>query len=62
MLPLTVSGATKRFGQFTAVDHVSFTAQPGRILGVLGPNGAGKTTAIRMIAHITVPVSTGWSR
>ena len=55
MLPLTVSGATKRYGSFTAADHVSFTAEPGRILGILGPNGAGKTTTIRMIAHITVP-------
>ena len=55
MLPLTVSGVTKRYGDFTAVDGVSFSAQPGRILGVLGPNGAGKTSTIRMIAHITVP-------
>ncbi len=55
MLSLTIEGATKRYGTFTAVDHVSFSAQPGRILGVLGPNGAGKTSTIRMIAHITVP-------
>lgn len=57
MLPLTVEQATKRYGDFTAVDHVSFSAQPGRILGVLGPNGAGKTSTLRMIAHITVPDS-----
>ncbi len=55
MLPLTVDHAVKRYGDFTAVDGVSFTAQPGRILGVLGPNGAGKTSTIRMIAHITLP-------
>ncbi len=52
---LTVEGATKRYGKLTAVDGVSFEAQPGRILGLLGPNGAGKTSTIRMIAYITAP-------
>ncbi len=46
---------TKRYGDFTAVDAVSMTARPGRILGVLGPNGAGKTSTIRMITGITLP-------
>ncbi|MEM1127531.1 MAG: ATP-binding cassette domain-containing protein [Bacteroidota bacterium] len=52
---LTVDAVTKRYGSFTAVNAVSFEAQPGRILGLLGPNGAGKTSTIRMIAYITAP-------
>lgn len=52
---LSVDRVTKRYGNFVAVDQVSFEAQPGRILGLLGPNGAGKTSTIRMIAYITVP-------
>ncbi len=52
---LIVEGVTKRYGSFTAVDGVSFTARPGRILGVLGPNGAGKTSTIRMVTGITLP-------
>ncbi|MFT5141443.1 MAG: ABC-2 type transport system ATP-binding protein [Rhodothermales bacterium] len=52
---LSVQGATKRYDKVLAVDHVSFEAKPGRILGILGPNGAGKTSTIRMIAYITVP-------
>jgi len=55
MPELRVEGVTKRFGKVLAVDNVSFSASPGRILGLLGPNGAGKTTIIRMIAYITVP-------
>ncbi len=55
MAVLSVRGVTKRYGRLTAVDEVSFEAQPGRILGFLGPNGAGKTSTIRMIAHILLP-------
>ena len=59
MYPLQVQDVTKRYGQgreaITAVDHVSFTAEPGRIFGLLGPNGAGKTSTIRMVAYITTP-------
>lgn len=55
MSTLTVDHVTKRYGQFVAVDDVSFVAQPGRILGLLGPNGAGKTSTIRMITYITAP-------
>ncbi len=55
MAVLTIDKVTKRYGTFTAVDQVSFEAQPGRILGLLGPNGAGKTSTIRMIAYITAP-------
>jgi len=57
MAHLEVSDVVKTYGSNTAVDHVSFSAEPGRILGLLGPNGAGKTSTIRMITHITVPDS-----
>lgn len=52
---LRVDNVTKRFGEFTAVDDLSFEVRPGRVFGFLGPNGAGKTTTIRMIVGITVP-------
>ncbi len=52
---LSVSGVSKRFGDFTAVDNLSFEVRPGRVFGFLGPNGAGKTTTIRMIVGITIP-------
>ena len=42
-------GLTKRFGSLTAVDHLDFDVEPGRITGFLGPNGAGKTTTLRML-------------
>ena len=45
----------RRFGDFTAVDHVSFTVPPGEIFGFLGPNGAGKTTTIRMLTGLLTP-------
>ena len=48
-------GLTKRFGSFTAVDHVSFSVQPGAIFGFLGPNGSGKSTVIRMLCGILAP-------
>ena len=53
--PLEVLGLTKKFGNFTAVDHVSFTVQPGEVLGYLGPNGSGKTTTIRMLCGLMTP-------
>jgi len=46
---IQVRGLTKRFGDFTAVDRISFDVNEGEILGFLGPNGAGKTTTIKMI-------------
>jgi ABC-2 type transport system ATP-binding protein len=46
---IEVRGLTKRFGQFVAVDDLSFDVEPGRITGFLGPNGAGKTTTLRML-------------
>lgn len=55
MAILDVRNITKKFGDFTAVDRVSFSVEPGRIFGILGPNGAGKTTSIRMMNYITIP-------
>lgn len=52
---LRVENVTKRFGDFTAVDDLSFDVRAGRVFGFLGPNGAGKTTTIRMIVGITAP-------
>lgn len=52
---IEVQEILKRYGNFTAVNKVSFDIEEGRIFGVLGPNGAGKTTTIRMINFITVP-------
>src|SRR5438477_3302452 len=48
-------GLTKRFGAFTAVDHVSFSVAKGSIFGFLGPNGSGKSTVIRMLCGILAP-------
>lgn len=49
------AGLTKRFGHFTAVDHVSFAVERGSIFGFLGPNGSGKSTVIRMLCGILEP-------
>jgi len=46
---------TKRFGDFVAVDHVSFTVDAGEVVGYLGPNGSGKTTTIRMLLGLLLP-------
>ncbi len=54
-MTLSVQDVSKRYGDFTAVDHISFDVRAGRIFGFLGPNGAGKTTTIRMIVNITAP-------
>jgi ABC-2 type transport system ATP-binding protein len=48
---------TKRYGDFIAVDHVSFTVRPGTVTGFLGPNGAGKSTTMRMMCGLTPPTS-----
>jgi ABC-2 type transport system ATP-binding protein len=55
---ITVSGLTKKYGERTVVDDVSFTLEPGTVTGFLGPNGAGKTTTMRMITGL-VPASGG---
>jgi ABC-2 type transport system ATP-binding protein len=54
---VTVRDLTRRFGDFTAVDRVSFEVSEGEIFGFLGPNGAGKTTTIRMLTGLLVPTS-----
>jgi ABC-2 type transport system ATP-binding protein len=54
---LEVLGLTKCFGNFTAVDHVSFSVQPGEVIGYLGPNGSGKTTTIRMLCGLLTPTA-----
>lgn len=48
---------TKRFGEFTAVDHVSFEVGNGEVFGLLGPNGAGKTTTMRLLSTLLKPTS-----
>ena len=50
-----VQNLTKRFGDFTAVDHVSFEIQRGETVGLLGPNGAGKTTTFQMLLGVITP-------
>jgi ABC-2 type transport system ATP-binding protein len=50
---ITLKSVTRKYGDFTAVDHVSFTALPGRVTGFLGPNGAGKSTTMRIIVGLT---------
>ena len=50
---ITLDSVTRTYGEFTAVDHVSFTAHPGRVTGFLGPNGAGKSTTMRIIVGLT---------
>jgi len=54
---LDVSGLTRRYGDFTAVDNVTFTIQKGEIVGLLGHNGAGKTTIMKMITGYLEPDS-----
>jgi ABC-2 type transport system ATP-binding protein len=56
-LAVDAHGLTKRFGEFTAVDDISFQVQQGAIFGLLGPNGAGKTTTIRMTLGLLRPSS-----
>ena len=54
---ITIENVTKRYGAFTAVDDVTFTAEPGRVTGFLGPNGAGKSTTMRVIVGLTPPTT-----
>ena len=54
---VSVRDLTKRFGDFTAVDRVTFDVDPGEIFGFLGPNGAGKTTTLRMLTGLLQPTS-----
>ncbi len=52
---IEVANLTKRFEDFTAVDHISYNMSAGEIFGFLGPNGAGKTTAIMMMTTLLKP-------
>jgi len=52
---VVVEGLTKRFGDFVAVDHISFSIERGEVFGFLGPNGAGKSTTIRMLSGLLLP-------
>lgn len=54
---ITVENLTKRFGDFTAVDAISFEVDRGEIFGFLGANGAGKTTAMRMLCGLSLPTA-----
>lgn len=54
---ISVKNLTKKFGDFTAVDAISFTVKKGEIFGFLGANGAGKTTAMKMLIGISKPTS-----
>lgn len=55
MTVITAENLTKKFGNFTAVDHISFDIEKGEIFGFLGANGAGKTTAMRMLCGLSIP-------
>jgi ABC-2 type transport system ATP-binding protein len=54
---VTVSSLTKRFGEVTAVEDLSFSIEPGTVTGFLGPNGAGKTTTLRVLLGLAEPTS-----
>ena len=54
---IIAEGLTKIFGNFVAVDHISFEVAKGEIFGFLGANGAGKTTAMRMLCGLSTPSS-----
>src|SRR5215831_1707656 len=58
---VSVRDLTRTFGDFVAVDKVTFEVKPGEIFGFLGPNGAGKTTTIKMLTGLLAPTSgEGW--
>jgi ABC-2 type transport system ATP-binding protein len=54
---ITVSGLTKKYGERTVVNDVSFSLEPGTVTGFLGPNGAGKTTTMRMMTSLVAPTA-----
>ncbi len=57
MFAVTVEGLTKKFGDFTAVNNLSFNIKKGEVFGLLGPNGAGKTTTMSMLSTMLKPSS-----
>jgi ABC-2 type transport system ATP-binding protein len=56
-IAITVKDLTRKFGDFTAVDRITFDVKAGEVFGFLGANGAGKTTAIRMLIGLLSPTS-----
>jgi ABC-2 type transport system ATP-binding protein len=56
-IAISAKDITKKFGDFMAVDHISFQVKKGEIFGFLGANGAGKTTAMRMFCGLSIPTS-----
>jgi len=54
---ITIESLSRKYGGFTAVDDITFTARPGRVTGFLGPNGAGKSTTMRVMVGLTPPTS-----
>ena len=57
MSAIKIKQLTKKFGEFTAVDNVSFSVEAGELFGLLGPNGAGKTTIINMLTTLLRPTA-----
>ena len=53
---IEVEGLTKLYGEFVAVNELSFDVQPGEVMGLVGPNGAGKTTTLRCLSGIIPPM------
>ena len=58
---IEVNDIVKKYGDFTAVDHVTFQVKEEEIFGLLGPNGAGKSTLIRMMTTL-IPITAGYAR
>ena len=54
---IEINHLTKRYGALLAVNDISFTVEPGQVLGFLGPNGAGKSTTMKMITGFLTPTS-----
>src|SRR5258707_9684668 len=54
---IDVHDLVKKFGDFTAVDHITFSVERGEVVGYLGPNGSGKTTTMRMLLGLLLPTS-----
>jgi len=54
---VSIEGLTKRYGDVTAIDGVSFSLQPGTVTGFLGPNGAGKSTTLRLLLGLATPTA-----
>ena len=52
---IQVEGLSKLYGEFVAVNELSFLVRPGEVMGLVGPNGAGKTTTLRCLAGIIPP-------